>query len=1227
MDHNKECLFPTLVFLLLRIAASYDTITQNQPLKDGEVLVSNGGYFALGFFTPINSSANRYVGIWYNKVSELTVVWVANRDNPITDGSGVLSIDKDGNLVLVHKNQEVLWSTNASATTITNSSSAQLVDSGNLVLLQGGSKKVVAWQSFDYPTNTVLPYMKLGLDRRTGLSRFLTSWKSGNDPGTGEYSFKIDPIGSAQFFLYRGSMRLWRTGPWNGISWSGVPEMSPNFIFSISYVDNHDEITMMYGLHNASIFSRMVVNESGTVQRLTWHEADRRWVAFWSVPKDQCDYFGHCGAFGDCDPYISAGEFECTCLPGFEPKLARDWYLRDGSNGCVRKRGGSACGNGAGFVKVPRVKVPDTSIATRVDESLGAKACEELCLSNCSCSGYSAANVSGAGSGCITWHGDMIDTRQYTNGGQDAFIRVDSVELGWSREILPVSAPKEQRINPSDDLDILSVSLAESPSTVFLADSQDNASYDTITQNQPLKDGEVLVSSGGFFALGFFSPRNSSTNQDNPITDNFRVLSIDKTGNLVLNHKNQEVLWLTNASSTTITNSSSAQLVDSGNLLLYQGGGKKVVARQSFDYPTNTMLPNMKLGLDRRTSLSRFLTSWKSGNDPGTGEYSYRMDPIGSPQLILYSDPVRLWRTQPWNGIRWSGVPAMTPNYIFYASNVDNHDHDEVTVMYGLHNASIFSRMVVTEFGTLQRLSWQEGDPQWSSFGPCPRTNVTTLAIVVRLVTVTRTLKRGCVRTRGGDTCGNGEGFVKVPRVKVPDTSTATHVDKNLGAKACEELCLRNCSCSGYTAANVSGAGSGCITWHGDMIDTRQFANGGQDLFIRVDSIELGMPYLRAKYAKVSRSFSGKRVVAVVVASVAALFFILCLVYMLVKKRRGRKRQDELLFSPNTTSTTLGASPEGKGIDETGTNSDLPFYSLSIIAAATENFSIANKLGEGGFGLVYKGRLRNGQEIAVKRLSNSSGQGVEEFKNEVTLIAKLQHRNLVRLLGCCIQKEEKMLIYEYMPNKGLDSFIFDKEKGSLVDWRKRFEITLGIARGMLYLHQDSRLRIIHRDLKASNVLLDAAMNPKISDFEYAMEGLFSTKSDVFSFGVLLLEIISGRKNSSYYKENSVNLIGHVWDLWREGRALEVGDPSLGESYQAHEVLRCIHIGLLCVQEFANDRPSMSEVAFMLCHETTLSSPAQPAFIFQKANAGAASSSASAGAVSVYDTTITVVEGR
>ncbi|CAL9060462.1 unnamed protein product, partial [Musa banksii] len=139
---------------------------------------------------------------------------------------------------------------------------------------------------------------------------------------------------------------------------------------------------------------------------------------------------------------------------------------------------------------------------------------------------------------------------------------------------------------------------------------------------------------------------------------------------------------------------------------------------------------------------------------------------------------------------------------------------------------------------------------------------------------------------------------------------------------------------------------------------------------------------------------------------------------------------------------------------------------------ATSNFSIESKLGEGGFGPVYKGKLEDEQEIAVKRLSKTSVQGLDEFMNEVVLIAKLQHRNLVRLLGCCIEGEERMLIYEYMPNGSLDSFVFDKAKGWLLNWPTRYSIIVGIARGLLYLHQDSRLRIIHRDLKASNILLD-----------------------------------------------------------------------------------------------------------------------------------------------------------
>ncbi|MBA0748230.1 hypothetical protein Gogos_005075 [Gossypium gossypioides] len=254
----------------------------------------------------------------------------------------------------------------------------------------------------------------------------------------------------------------------------------------------------------------------------------------------------------------------------------------------------------------------------------------------------------------------------------------------------------------------------------------------------------------------------------------------------------------------------------------------------------------------------------------------------------------------------------------------------------------------------------------------------------------------------------------------------------------------------------------------------------------------------------------------------------------------------------------LMTSEDANNVSElqTGNNGrNLNIYTAALIMSATNGFSPDNLLGKGGFGPVFKGALDDGQEVAIKRLSSGSSQGLVEFKNELILIAKLQHTNLVRLLGFCVQGEEKMLVYEYMPNKSLDTFIFDDSKRKLLNWDKRFSIIEGIAQGLLYLHKYSRLRIIHRDLKLSNILLDENMNPKISDFglariyktseagsntnrivgtygymspEYAMEGIFSEKSDVYSFGVMVLEVVSGRKNSSHFEfDRPLNLVGYV----------------------------------------------------------------------------------------------------
>ncbi|XP_057728527.1 G-type lectin S-receptor-like serine/threonine-protein kinase SD1-1 isoform X2 [Arachis stenosperma] len=244
----------------------------------------------------------------------------------------------------------------------------------------------------------------------------------------------------------------------------------------------------------------------------------------------------------------------------------------------------------------------------------------------------------------------------------------------------------------------------------------------------------------------------------------------------------------------------------------------------------------------------------------------------------------------------------------------------------------------------------------------------------------------------------------------------------------------------------------------------------------------------------------------------------------------------------------------------------LSLFDMSTISSATNNFSTDNILGKGGFGSVYKGVLKDGKEIAVKRLLQNSSQGIQEFKNEVMHIAKLQHRNLVKLLGCCVYAEERLLVYEFMLNKSLDYFIFDEKKSMLLDWTMRFDIINGIARGLLYLHQDSRHRIVHRDLKAANVLLDGEMNPKISDFglarsfggnetkantrhvvgtygylspEYIIDGVYSTKSDVFSFGVLVLEIVSGNRNRGFtHQDHNFNLLGHAWKLFMEDKGYD-----------------------------------------------------------------------------------------
>ncbi|KAL6201081.1 hypothetical protein ACLB2K_024796 [Fragaria x ananassa] len=822
-------------------------------------------------------------------------------------------------------------------------------------------------------------------------------------------------------------------------------------------------------------------------------------------------------------------------------------------------------------------------------------------------------------------------------------------------------------------------------------------SKDTLSATESFVTGQTLVSAGEVFELGFFELGRPSrwylgiwykkieqrtvvwvANRDNPLPNNSSSLKIGYDGNLSLLDDSGNDFWSSNNSQVVgVSKNPILQLLDSGNLVLKEATeiNPSKFLWQSFDYPTDTLLPEMKLGWNLKTGLNRYISSWKSLDDPSTGDYTFKLDYHGFPEVFLRQKYTIQYRSGPWNGLRFSGVPEMNSanNGIGFKFVVNEEEvYYSFSEQGDTTDPALNSRLIVDQSsGKLQRLTWIESRKIWNQFWYAPKdqcdynsecgpygvcdANASPVCQCMKgfrpknpSAWSLRDGSDGCERETELE-CGRADKFRKLKNVKLPESGGAV-VEMEMSLEECKVKCLGNCSCSGFSSARIQNGGSGCVMWFGKLIDMRSYADGGQEFYLRLAASEL------------DGDGKTKKIIMIVgiVVGVAVLLSA-CLIIICFKRRNSgstltrreskgplERSQDFLLNS------VVVSTKEHYSGDRSNDDLELPLFDVSSVAAATNNFSDENKLGQGGFGCVYKG-LVEGHLIAVKRLSKNSGQGTEEFKNEVKLIARLQHRNLVRLLGCCVDVDEKMLIYEYMENKSLDSFLFDKAKRYLLDWKKRFNIICGIARGLLYLHQDSRFRIIHRDLKASNILLDGELDPKISDFgmarifgqdqteantkkvvgtygymspEYAMDGLFSIKSDVFSFGVLVLEIVSGQKNRGfYYSNNELNLLGHAWELWNEGRALDIIDSSVGNSFSETEVMRCIQVGLLCVQERAEDRPTMSSVVLMLSSETaSLPQPKNPGFCLGRKETESSSSKQDE-SCTVNQVTITVLDPR
>ncbi|KAL3824849.1 hypothetical protein ACJIZ3_020878 [Penstemon smallii] len=659
------------------------------------------------------------------------------------------------------------------------------------------------------------------------------------------------------------------------------------------------------------------------------------------------------------------------------------------------------------------------------------------------------------------------------------------------------------------------------------------SSLDTLKPEEMLNSFAYLVSAGKNFTLGFYTPKNS---------DNI-YLRIRRTMGT-----NYYPVWLANRDRPIYNNSGILMISSTGKLMIEQSGVDPI--------ELYTVESGMKLGVNHRTGRNWTLTSWFSLSNPASGAFSLE-------EGVIYWTSGDLKFYYKYGNLKIYEFDYIVPkpnslnlNYVF--TNVTSQDEEYLT--YSLY-AEVFTP------ARLKVISGWRLDFQGTILD-----NVRGTIVQVQLCygynTSGSSVYLGCELWQQPKCRNSHQNF----SYRYGYFSGASYVyddNSNLSQSDCRANCWNDCLCAGYTDGE-----RGCLYWKGKNVKFLEDYN----------------PLSRQLYALVpetTKKNTRRKWIIISVAIAVGLLSLFGSSLFLVRKfkeERTKKRKElqELMVLEGYTETTEIKNDGSRGYD-------VKIFTHASILASTDNFSSINKLGEGGFGHFYKGRLPEGRDIAVKLLPRGSRQGLIEFKSELELISKLQHRNLVKLLGFCIHGNEKMIIYDYMPNKSLDFFLFD--------------------------------------LKAGNILLDEHMNPKISDFglarifkenvteanrnnpartlgymapEYAFQGIFSVKFDIYSFDVLILEIVSGRRNNSFqHLEGPLTLVEFAWDMWKQSALRNLMDPKLIDSCTKDQLRRCIQVGLLCVQNQANERPHIEDVISMLKIETSsLPVPKEPSFILR-----------------------------
>ncbi|GJN39149.1 hypothetical protein PR202_gb28248 [Eleusine coracana subsp. coracana] len=699
-----------------------------------------------------------------------------------------------------------------------------------------------------------------------------------------------------------------------------------------------------------------------------------------------------------------------------------------------------------------------------------------------------------------------------------------------------------------------------------------------------------------------------------------------RTGRTIWDSHAGKLVWSTNISAAGSSNNGTVAVIsDIGNLvLLRREEDGEVVLWQSMDHPTDTWLPGFRIGLNKLTGEVQTLTAWKNYADPAPGAYSLGIDPNGTSQFFIsWNRTTRFWGSGEWNGDIFSGIPEMTSHYIYNFEFVSDANASYFT--YSLQDPAVISRLVMDISGQIRQLTWVPSLQQWmliwtephqlcdvhavcGAFGVCDEKGEPFCSCLsgFRPVSVTdwelgdRTL--GCRRNsplqlqcddRGTNSdSAQDDAFLLMAGISLP-RNPASFAQASSAEEDCRSICMRNCDCSAYAY------GSGCALWYGDLLNMQKLSDdtaggGNNGVFVRMSHATMDGGDAPSKRRKKTIALASS-----IAAAILALSATVSVVVISYKRRQTNLRQAE-------------AAPEDG-------NSLLMALKYSDLRRATKNFS--KKIGGGSFGSVYKGTLPGGNNcncnaatIAVKRLEGLLCLGEKQFRNEVRTIGTIHHVNLVRLRGFSSRgSTDRLLVYDYMPNGSLDKALFFGRSTTcrpLLSWRARFQIAVGAARGLLYLHDGCRDRIIHCDVKPENILLDEGMVAKVADFGMAklvgrefsrvlttvrgtigylapewISGVpITAKADVYSYGMVLMEIISGRRNARYCSSEEKGMMMSEYFPLVAARMVSEGEPLVGllderlnGDVDERELDRACRVACWCVQDDEADRPTMEQV--------------------------------------------------